>query len=76
MKHTLVKQTVLPIRYLGDVIYKIAPNTLLSKLDVVYDSVIRLVTKAPYATNHCDLYALIGCPALHIRRQPHWLQVI
>jgi hypothetical protein len=34
------------------------------------------VTKAPYTTHHCDLYALIGWPSLHIRRQTHWLQVI
>jgi hypothetical protein len=25
---------------------------------------------------HCDLYALVGWPSLHIRRQIHWLQVI
>jgi hypothetical protein len=44
-KHTLVKLTILPI--LGDVIYKIASNTLLNKLDAVYHSAIRFVTKAP-----------------------------
>jgi hypothetical protein len=36
----------------------------------------RFVTKAPYTTHHCDLYALVGCPMLHIRRQTHWVQVI
>uniref|UniRef100_A0A4W5PKU4 Structural maintenance of chromosomes 2 n=1 Tax=Hucho hucho TaxID=62062 RepID=A0A4W5PKU4_9TELE len=51
-------------------------NTLLSKLDAVYHSAIRFVTKAPYTTHHCDLYALVGWPSLHIRRQTHWLQVI
>ena len=50
--------------------------TLLSKLDAVYHSAIRFVTKAPYTTHHCDLYALVGWPSLHIRRQTHWLQVI
>ena len=34
------------------------------------------VTKALYTTHHCDVYALIGWPSLHIRRQTHWLQVI
>ena len=53
-----------------------ASNTLLSKLDAVYHSAIRFVTKAPYTTHHCDLYALVGWPSLHIRRQTHWLQVI
>ena len=46
-KLTLVKLTILPILDFGDVIYKISPNTLLSKLDVVYHSAIRFVTKAP-----------------------------
>jgi hypothetical protein len=75
-KHTLVKLTILPIIDVGYVIYKIASNTLLSKLDAVYHSAIHFVTKAPYTTHHRDLYALIGWSSLHIRRQTHWLQVI
>ena len=75
-KHTLVKLTILPILDFGDVIYKIASNTLLNKLDAVYHSAIRFVTKAPYTSHHCDLYVLVGWPSLHIRRQTHWLQVI
>jgi hypothetical protein len=46
-KHTLVKLTILSILDFGDVIYKIASNTLLCKLDAVYHSAIRFVTKAP-----------------------------
>ena len=76
VKLTLVKRTILPILDFGDVIYKIASNTLLSKLDAVYHSAIHFVTKAPYTTHHCDLYALVGWPSLHTRRQTHWLQVI
>ena len=34
------------------------------------------VTKAQYTTHHCDLYALVCWPSLHIHRQTHWLQVI
>ncbi|CDQ76585.1 unnamed protein product [Oncorhynchus mykiss] len=75
-KHILVKLTVLPILDFGDVIYKIASNTLLNKLDAVYHSAICFVTKAPCTTHHCDLYPLVGWPSLHIRRQTHWLQVI
>jgi hypothetical protein len=75
-KHTLVNLTILPILNFGDVIYKIASNTLLSKLNTVYHSAIRFVTKAPNTTHHCDLYALVGWPSLHSRRQQHWLQVI
>jgi hypothetical protein len=56
--------------------YKIASNTLLSKLDAVYHSAVCFVTKDPYTTHHCDLYALTGWPSLHIRRQTHWLQII
>ena len=74
-KHTLVKLTILPILDFGNVIYKIASNTLLSKLYAVYHSAIRFNTKAPYTTHYCDLYALIGWPSLHICHQTHWLQV-
>ena len=75
-KHTLVKLTILPILDFGDVIYKIAPNTLLSKLDVVYHSAIRFVTKAQYTIHHCDLCALVDWSSLHICRQTHWFQFI
>ena len=51
-KHTLVKLTILPILDFGDVICKIAANTLLRKLDAVYHRDIRFVTKAPYTTHH------------------------
>ena len=76
-QHTLVKLTILSILDISDVINKIVSNTLLSKLHAVYHSAIRFVTKAPYSTHHCDLYALVvGWPSLHIHRQTHWLQVI
>uniref|UniRef100_A0A8K9WUX4 Reverse transcriptase domain-containing protein n=1 Tax=Oncorhynchus mykiss TaxID=8022 RepID=A0A8K9WUX4_ONCMY len=75
-KHTLVKLAILPILDFGDVICKIASNTLLNKLDAVFHSAIRFVTKAPHTTHHCDLYTLVGWPSLHTRRPTHWLQVI
>jgi hypothetical protein len=65
-KHTLVKLTILPILAFGDVIYKIASKTLLSKLDAVYHSAIRFVTKGTYTTHHYDLYAL-WCSLLSTR---------
>ena len=58
-KLTLVKLIILPILDFGDAIYKIASNTLHSKQDAVYHSAIRCVTKAPYTTHHCNLYALV-----------------
>uniref|UniRef100_A0A4W5RX09 Reverse transcriptase domain-containing protein n=1 Tax=Hucho hucho TaxID=62062 RepID=A0A4W5RX09_9TELE len=48
-KQTLVKLTILPILDFGDVIYKMASSTLLNKLDAVYHSAIRFVTK-PHIT--------------------------
>ena len=54
-KLTLVKLTFLPILDLGYVIYKMASNTLFSKLDAVYHSAIRFVTKSPYTTATCML---------------------
>ena len=73
---TFVKLTILPILDFGNDIYKLGSNILLNKLDVVYHSAIHLVTKAPYTTHHCDLYALVDWPSLHTRCQTHWLQVI
>ena len=32
--------------------------------------------QGPYTTHHCDLYAFVGWPLLHTRRQTHWLHVI
>ena len=42
-KLTLVTLTILPILNFCDVIYKIASNALLSKLDAVYHSAIRYI---------------------------------
>ena len=44
-KHTLIKLTILPILDFRDVIYKIATNSLLNKLDAVYHSPKRLSPK-------------------------------
>ena len=77
-KHTLVKLTIVPILDFGDVIYKIASNTLLNKLDAVYHSAIRFVTKAPYTTHCYPPLRQICCKhaTLHTRRQTHWLRFI
>uniref|UniRef100_A0A8K9XKC5 Reverse transcriptase domain-containing protein n=1 Tax=Oncorhynchus mykiss TaxID=8022 RepID=A0A8K9XKC5_ONCMY len=68
-KHTLIKLTILPNLDFGDVIYKIASNTLLNNLYAVYNSAICFITKAPYTTHHCNLYGLVGWPSLHTHRQ-------
>ena len=44
LPNTLVKLTILQILDFGDVIYKIASNSLLSKLDVDFHSAIRFIT--------------------------------
>lgn len=75
-KLALVKMTIIPMFDFGDVIYRTAPNFLLKKLDVIYHSVIRFVTNAPYNTHHCELYALVGWPSLTMRRLTHWYQLI
>ena len=56
-KLTLVKLTILLILDFGDVIYKIASNTLLSKLDAVYHSAICFVPNhlIPPTTATCML---------------------
>ena len=65
-KHTLVKLTILQILDFGDVIYKIASNTLLSKLDVA----IRFVTKAPYTTTTATCTLLLAGPRFILVAKP------
>ena len=38
--------------------------------------IVYLFGSTEYLEHHCDLYALVGWPSLHIRCQIHWLQVI
>ena len=59
-KGTLVTLTILPILDFSDVIYKIASNTLLNKLDAVHHSAIHFVTKAPCTTHHFDLSSTLA----------------
>lgn len=68
--------TIIPMLDFGDVVYRTASNSLLKKLDVVYHSAIRFITKAPYNTHHCTLYSLVGWPSLHNRCLNHWYQLI
>lgn len=75
-KQALVKMTIIPMLDFSDVVYRTASNSLLKKLDVVYHSAIRFITKAPYNTHHCTLYSLVGWPSLHNRRLNHWYQLI
>ena len=71
----------------GDsLIHLYADDTILytssSSLDTVLTNfqtrfiAIRFVTQDPYTTHHCDLFALVGWPSLHIRRESLWLHVI
>jgi len=75
-KLALAKMTIIPMFDFGDVIYRTASDSLLKKLDVVYHSVIRFVTNAPYNTHHCKLYALVGWKSLTTLRLTHWYQLI
>ena len=74
-KHTLIKLTILPILDFGDVIYKIASNTQ-TAFNLLSNQCHPFCHQSPIPTHHCDLYALVGWPSLHIHRQTHWLHVI
>ena len=60
----------------GDTIYGFASQTILSKLDPLYHSSLRFITKSPYRTHHCDLYSLVGWTSLLTRRLLHWYFLI
>ena len=60
-----------PLDY-GDIIYKIAPLSILKPLDTVYHSALRWVTGDSCGTHHCTLYENAGLPSLSERREMHW----
>ena len=66
----VVKLTILQILDFGDVIYKIASNNLLNKLDAVYHSAIRFVTKVPYTTHHCTCTLSLAGPRFILVAKP------
>ena len=57
-KLKLIQMTILPMIDYGDVIYRSAVKGALEWLDVLYESVIRFATNAPYRTYHCTLYSV------------------
>jgi hypothetical protein len=63
-KHTLAEVTILPILDFGNVIYKIASNTLLSKLDAVYHSDIRLSPKPHILPTTATCMLSLAVPSL------------
>lgn len=69
----LVKSTFLPLLDYGDLH---APVQYLKRLDSMYNSALRFVTKSGLQVHHCTLYATAKCPSLASRRLTRWLTFV
>jgi hypothetical protein len=75
-KLTLIQMTILPMLEYREVIYISAGKGALERLDVLYHSVIRFSTNAPYRTHHCTLFSSIYWLSVYTCRKTHWLMLI
>ena len=60
----------------GDIVYRFASSTALSKLDPLFHAALRFITNSAYRTHHCILYSLVGWTSLTSRRMLHWYTFI
>ncbi len=52
----------------GDIVYRFACLTALSKLDLFYHAALRYISQSASRTHHCILYNLVGWSPLTTRR--------
>lgn len=65
--------TFLPLLDVGDLLYLIAPDQYLKKLDAVYHCALCVITGCGNGTHHYIVYATTKWPSLNVRRLSHWL---
>ncbi len=69
-------QAILPIIDYADIVYQNTSDTYLKPLNVVYNSLCRLVLRCPYRTHHCHMYEKLNWFHPKSRRQFHWVLFI
>ena len=69
----LIMTTFLPLPDYGDLH---ALDQYLTKLDTVYNSALRFVTRCGNQVHRCTLYATANCPSLATRRSSRWLSLL
>ncbi|MEE6519779.1 hypothetical protein FKM82_017519 [Ascaphus truei] len=61
----------MPIIDYGDIVYDSAPQTHLSKLDTLYNSICSFVFQCNYNTHHCKMLKELDWASLACRRKVH-----
>ena len=75
VRRHLIMITFLPLLDY-DLLYMHAPDQYLTKLDTVYNSALRFVTRCGNQVHRCTLYATANCPSLATRRSSRWLSLL
>ncbi|MEE6472912.1 hypothetical protein FKM82_009775 [Ascaphus truei] len=71
VRKRIAQQMLMPIIDCGDIVYGSAPQTHLSKLDTLYNSICRFVLQCNYNTHHCEMLKELDWSTLESRRKVH-----
>ncbi|MEE6523755.1 hypothetical protein FKM82_022789 [Ascaphus truei] len=55
VRKCIAQQMLMPIIDYGDIVYSLAPQTHLSKLDTLYNLICHFVLQCNYNTHHCKM---------------------
>lgn len=72
----ITRQLVLPPLAYGDNIHRTANESLLHKIDSLYNRIACFVSKWGYYTHHCTMFEELGWPLQRVRREINWKTII
>lgn len=71
-----MRQLVLPLLAYGDNIHRTANESLLYKIDSLYNRIACFVSKWGYYTHHCTVFEELGWPLQRVRREINWKTIV
>ncbi|MEE6523713.1 hypothetical protein FKM82_022734 [Ascaphus truei] len=71
VRNCIAQQMLMPIIDNGDIVYFSAPQTHLSKLDTLYNSICRFVQQCNYNTHRCKMLKELDWSSLESRCKVH-----
>ena len=72
----ITRQLVLPLLAYGDNIHRTANESLLHKIDSLYNRIACFVSKWGYYTHHCTMFEELGWPLQRVRREINWKTIV
>lgn len=72
----IIRQLVLPLLAYGDNIHWAANESLLHKIDSLYNRIACFVSKWCYYTHHCTMFEELGWPLWTVRREITWKTIV